>query len=93
MPTRISHFQSSIGGLFDCLKQNQYGHILLQKLDAFDNYLMSHSTNVCYLALLLGMKLDRYLIEEHQRIFGKMQTGTGLSAFPELRKFPRRDIE
>jgi HD-GYP domain-containing protein (c-di-GMP phosphodiesterase class II) len=25
---------------------------------------MSHSTNVCYLALLLGMKLERYLIEE-----------------------------
>jgi HD-GYP domain-containing protein (c-di-GMP phosphodiesterase class II) len=38
--------------------------MLLQKLDTFDNYLMSHSTNVCYLALLLGMKLERYLIEE-----------------------------
>ena len=28
---------------------------------------MSHSTNVCYLSLLVGMKLERYLIQE--RIF------------------------
>jgi HD-GYP domain-containing protein (c-di-GMP phosphodiesterase class II) len=63
----LTHFQSSISGLFDYLKQSNCGNVLLQKLDAFDNYLMSHSTNVCYLALLLGMKLERYLIE--QRIF------------------------
>jgi HD-GYP domain-containing protein (c-di-GMP phosphodiesterase class II) len=60
----IHQFQSSIGGLFDFLKNNSCGNMLLQKLDAFDNFLVSHSTNVCYLALLLGMKLERYLIEE-----------------------------
>ncbi len=60
----MSHFQSSIGELFDFLKQNQAGNFLLQKLDAFDNYLMSHSTNVCYLSLLLGLRLEQYLIEE-----------------------------
>ena len=57
-------FQSSIGDLFDYLKRNHTGNVLLQKLDAFDNYLLSHSTNVCYLALMLGLKLERYLIEE-----------------------------
>lgn len=61
-----SHFQSSISSLFDYLKASSAGSVLLQKLDAYDNYLMSHSTNVCYLALLLGMKLDWYLIEERQ---------------------------
>ena len=60
----VCHFESSIGSLFHFLKENVHGNILLQKLDAFDNYLMSHSTNVCYLALLLGMKLDQYLIQE-----------------------------
>lgn len=60
----ISHFTSSISGLFGFLKGSNCGNVLLQKLDAFDNYLMSHSTNVCYLALLLGMKLERYLIEQ-----------------------------
>lgn len=63
----VSRFTSSISGLFSCLKESSCGNILLQKLDAFDNYLMSHSTNVCYLALLLGMQLERYLIDERWR--------------------------
>lgn len=57
-------FQAAISELFDYLKRNAAGNILLQKLDAFDNYLMSHSTNVCYLSLLLGLKLEDYLIRE-----------------------------
>ncbi len=60
----ISRFQGSIGDLFGFLKQSSCGNVLLQKLDAFDNYLMSHSTNVCYMSLLLGMKLERYLIDQ-----------------------------
>ncbi len=60
----LGRFQNSISGLFDFLKQSTCGNVLLSKLETFDNYLMSHSTNVCYLALLLGMKLERYLIEE-----------------------------
>jgi HD-GYP domain-containing protein (c-di-GMP phosphodiesterase class II) len=57
-------FQSSISELFDGLRQSATGNVLLQKLDAFDNYLFSHSANVCYLAMVLGMKLQRYLITE-----------------------------
>jgi HD-GYP domain-containing protein (c-di-GMP phosphodiesterase class II) len=60
----IRHFQDAIGSLFDFLKASSCGNMLLQKLDAFDNYLMSHSTNVCYLALLTGMRLERYMIQE-----------------------------
>ena len=60
----FSLFQSSISDMFNFLQQSTCGNVLLQKLDAYDNYLMSHSTNVCYLALLLGMKLERYLIEQ-----------------------------
>jgi len=59
-------FERSIGELFGYLKGSAKSNILLQKLDAFDNYLMSHSTNVCYLSLLLGMKLERYLIEQRR---------------------------
>jgi HD-GYP domain-containing protein (c-di-GMP phosphodiesterase class II) len=72
----IARFQNSIADLFGFLKQSSCGNILLQKLDAFDNYLMSHSTNVCYLALLLGMKLERYLIAE--RKFKKPQDAKDL---------------
>lgn len=61
----LVHFEQSIRDLFDFLKSSSGSDVFLQKLDAFDNYLLSHSTNICYLSLLLGMKLDRYLI--HQR--------------------------
>jgi HD-GYP domain-containing protein (c-di-GMP phosphodiesterase class II) len=60
----VEKFQTSISGLFEFLKGSDCGNMLLQKLDHFDVYLMSHSTNVCYLSLLLGMKLERYLIDE-----------------------------
>lgn len=57
-------FQQSIQELFEFLRASSGSSLLLQKLDAFDNYLMSHSTNICYLALLLGLKLEHYLVEE-----------------------------
>ena len=60
----LVNFQDSIRELFTFLKTTSGPDILLQKLDAFDNYLMSHSTNICYLSMLVGMKLDTYLIKE-----------------------------
>jgi HD-GYP domain-containing protein (c-di-GMP phosphodiesterase class II) len=60
----IRRFQTTIGDLFDYLKASPSGSLMLQKLDAFDNYLLSHAANVCYLSLLLGLKLERYLIAE-----------------------------
>jgi len=59
-------FQDSIRELFGFLRASSGSSVLLQKLDAFDNYLMSHSANVCYLALLLGMKLEDYLIDQRR---------------------------
>jgi HD-GYP domain-containing protein (c-di-GMP phosphodiesterase class II) len=60
----IHRFQAAISDLFDYLKASHAGSLMLEKLDAFDNYLMSHAANVCYLSLLLGLKLERYLIAE-----------------------------
>lgn len=66
----LHRFEGSIGELFRFLRTSNCGSMLLQKLDAFDNYLMSHSVNVCYLALLLGLKLENYVIQErpHKRM-------------------------
>jgi HD-GYP domain-containing protein (c-di-GMP phosphodiesterase class II) len=64
MQLDVERFQKSVGDLFVFLKESSCGSVLLQKLDAFDNYLLSHSANVCYLSLLLGLKLERYLIGE-----------------------------
>jgi HD-GYP domain-containing protein (c-di-GMP phosphodiesterase class II) len=60
----LVRFQSAVGDLFDYLRTSPCGSVMLQKLDAFDNYLMSHAANVCYLSLLLGLRLERYLISE-----------------------------
>ena len=57
----VDRFSESIRDLFISLNENNRGHVLLGKLDAHDNYLLSHSANVCYLALLLGMKTSDYL--------------------------------
>lgn len=61
----LAHFQQSIAGLFDLLKRVPIGPGFLEKVEAFDDYLMSHSTNVCYLAMLVGMKLESYLKQNH----------------------------
>jgi len=62
----VLHFEESVAELFHFLKASSASDVLLQKLDAFDNYLMSHSVNMCYLALLVGMKLERYLIDQRR---------------------------
>lgn len=59
-------FQDSVRDLFAFLRGSAGSNILLEKLDAFDNYLMSHSTNICYLSLLVGMKLEGYLIDQRR---------------------------
>ena len=62
----MSSFERSITELFHFLRSSSCGSMLLQNLDGFDNCLMSHSTSTCCLFLLLGMKLERHLIEERQ---------------------------
>lgn len=66
----LTLFQESIAGLFDALQSVPNGDRLLGKIDAFDNYLMSHSTNVCYVAMLVGMKLRRYIAQEAEASWG-----------------------
>ena len=62
----LDEFSSCVSELFQYLKQSWSGTVMLEKLDAFDNYLLSHSANVCYLALLLGIKLENYLIQQRR---------------------------
>lgn len=57
-------FDQCVQGFAKYLRSNRNCQVFLEKLDAFDNYLLSHSTNVCYLSLLLGLHLDRYLIKQ-----------------------------
>lgn len=64
----FASFQSTVSNLFEYLRDHAAGLTYLDKVQAYDQYLMGHSANVCYLALLLGMKLDWYLIEERRHL-------------------------
>lgn len=55
----VAGFEKAAGALFAFLQSSDRSLVLFERLEAFDNYLMAHSTNVCYLAMLLGMKLQR----------------------------------
>ena len=57
-------FRSSLSNLFDYLKSTGTGMLYLDKVQIFDDYLLTHSTNVSYLSLLIGIKLDWYLIKD-----------------------------
>jgi HD-GYP domain-containing protein (c-di-GMP phosphodiesterase class II) len=61
-------FQRSITNLFQYLRNSAVGIRFLDKVQLFDDYLMTHSANVAYLAMLVGMKLDWYLIDERRRL-------------------------
>jgi HD-GYP domain-containing protein (c-di-GMP phosphodiesterase class II) len=61
-------FRSSMSNLFDYLKSHSKGIFFLDRVQIFDDYLLTHSTNVGYLSMLLGMKLDWYLIKERKSL-------------------------
>jgi HD-GYP domain-containing protein (c-di-GMP phosphodiesterase class II) len=63
-PLDVSKFDSAVAALWEAVSRSRHGSVFMEKLDSYDNYLVSHSTNVCHLAMLMGMKLERYLIEE-----------------------------
>ncbi len=61
----LEAFTTSIADLFSHAQASSCGIVLLEKLGAFDNYLMTHSTNVCYLALLVALRLEDYFVGPH----------------------------
>ncbi len=58
-------FERAVSSLNEALQRNRFS-AMLQKLQAYDSYLMAHSTNVCYLSMLLGMHLEEYLIQQRR---------------------------
>ena len=65
----FNSFQSSLSNLFSYLKsKGRVGIRFLDRVQVFDDYLLTHSTNVGYLAILLGMKLDWYLIDQRRSL-------------------------
>jgi len=60
----LTHFSASLRDLFDYLKRHETGAVMLQKVDDYDGYLLTHSTNVCFLAIVLGFRLRDYIRQQ-----------------------------
>ncbi|MEC9372984.1 MAG: HD domain-containing phosphohydrolase [Planctomycetota bacterium] len=61
-------YRDMIRGFLDKLMQNPNAAVLLSELGATDKPLLRHSSNVCYLSLLMGLTLDGYLVQQRSRL-------------------------
>lgn len=60
----FDQYQGKVKNLFDSLFANQNSVNFLQELNSYDNFLSAHSFNVCYLSILLAIKLDHTIVHE-----------------------------
>lgn len=61
-------YKDVIKGFIDSILEHPQAGVLLQELGASDEPLMRHSSNVCYLSLLMGLTLEGYLIRQRRRL-------------------------
>ncbi len=77
-------YRRSIRDLIHNLVRNPRAAIFMDSIDvAGDGDLMSHSSSVTYLSLLMGLKLEGYLVRQRRRInpiIAKEVTAVGLGA-------------
>ena len=64
----VEPFVQSVRQIFEYMKFSSRSLILIDRIQQFDNHLFAHSTNVCYLAMLMGIELQSYIRKE--RIVG-----------------------
>jgi len=61
-------FRRAVVGLLDRLAEHPHAAVFLADLTGGDRPLLRHSGNVCVLSLLMGVKLDFYLVRERTRL-------------------------
>jgi HD-GYP domain-containing protein (c-di-GMP phosphodiesterase class II) len=61
-------YRNMIRDFIDRLIENPEAAVLLQELASTDEPLLRHSSNTCYLALLMGLTLEGYLIQQRKRL-------------------------
>jgi HD-GYP domain-containing protein (c-di-GMP phosphodiesterase class II) len=62
----LESLRRTVTDLFHYLRDHATGLMFLDKVQLFDNYLMAHSANVAYLSMLLGLKMNWYLVQERR---------------------------
>ncbi len=76
-------YKNAVMSVLDCLTENPSANVFLSELASGDRPFVRHSANVCVLSLLLGLKLDFYLLRERARLrshVAKDLSGLGVGA-------------
>ena len=82
-PLPYGRFADTIRGFIEAIYENTTAAVMIQSMARSDMRLSQHAADVCFLSLLLGMRLDEYLIAERHRVPGhraKSIVGIGLGA-------------
>ncbi len=61
-------YRSIIRDLIDRLMENPSAGVMIQELAGASDELLRHSANVCYLSLLMGLRLEGYLLRQRKRL-------------------------
>ncbi len=67
----------------DKLMQEPVAAVYIQELESEDRPLLQHSADVCFLSLLMGLKLEGYLVQQRRRLpprLAKNSVNLGLGA-------------
>ena len=61
-------FRSVVRGFTHTLEENRSAALMIQSMFEGNEPLVRHSTDVCYLSLLMGMTLESYLVDQRDRM-------------------------
>lgn len=76
-------YKAAVMSVLERLTDNPSANVFLSELAGGDRPLVRHSANVCVLSLLMGLKLDFYLLRERSRLrshLAKDLSGLGVGA-------------
>jgi len=82
-PLPYGRFADTVKSFIEAIFENTTAAVMIQSMSEGDERLSRHAADVCLLSLLLGMKLEDYLISERQRVPGrraKSIVGIGIAA-------------
>jgi HD-GYP domain-containing protein (c-di-GMP phosphodiesterase class II) len=61
-------YRDSVSSLLDRLTATRAASVFVQQTSRLDPPMLAHAVNVCHLSLLMGLRLDFYLVHERARI-------------------------
>jgi len=64
----FAEYRRTLGSLVASIANQQVDTLLMEPLNNKEGDLFLHSSNVCYLALIMGVKLGHYLVQQRSRL-------------------------